>query len=152
MRVSLNGNGPGAAATAHRAGDVASSKPTGSDNLNPEAQQSAFASPDNTGRKQAVGPKRPVRLSLRSAINAMCRYCIYDPGGGNGTWREQVQACSSSNCPLHAVRPTTVKAKLSGENALHAAAGNDDAPSVEIRTGGGRLDLDGPTTGQRRVA
>jgi len=46
--------------------------------------------------------KRP---SLRAAINAMCKKCIYDPEGGNGTWREQVQACSSSNCPLHALRP-----------------------------------------------
>lgn len=45
--------------------------------------------------------------SLRSAIDAMCRACIYDPGSGNGTWREQVTACSSSSCPLHLVRPQT---------------------------------------------
>jgi len=44
-------------------------------------------------------------MSLRAAINAKCKACIYDPGSGNGGWREQVSACSSSNCPLHPVRP-----------------------------------------------
>lgn len=45
------------------------------------------------------------RPSLRAAIDAMCKSCIYDPGNGNGTWREQVEACLSSNCPLHPLRP-----------------------------------------------
>lgn len=45
------------------------------------------------------------RPSLRAAINAMCKSCIYDPGSGNGSWREQVRACSSANCPLHPLRP-----------------------------------------------
>ena len=43
--------------------------------------------------------------SLRAAVNAKCRSCIYDPGSGNGTWREQVEACTSGNCPLHPFRP-----------------------------------------------
>jgi hypothetical protein len=152
ITASTNENGPGAAATAHRAEIVASSKPTGSDNPNPEAQQSAFASPDNTGKKQAASTKRLGRLSLRSAIDAMCRYCIYDPGGGNGTWREQVQACSSANCPLHPVRPITVKAKLSAENASQAAGSSDGSSLAEIRAGEGRLGRNGPTTEQRRAA
>ena len=44
------------------------------------------------------------RLSMRDAINAMCKGCIYDeivPG----TWREQVTACTSPNCPLFELRP-----------------------------------------------
>jgi hypothetical protein len=57
------------------------------------------------------------RLSLRAAINAMCKSCLYDPGNGNGAWREQVQGCSSSNCPLHSVRPLPVKATKSGKDA-----------------------------------
>jgi len=44
------------------------------------------------------------RPSLRDAIDAHCRACIFDPGT-NGGWREQVASCSSSNCHLHAVRP-----------------------------------------------
>jgi hypothetical protein len=50
------------------------------------------------------------RPSLRAAIDAMCKSCIYDPGNGNGAWREQVAGCSSGNCPLHSVRPLPVKA------------------------------------------
>lgn len=42
--------------------------------------------------------------SRAQAINAMCRGCIHDPLSA-GTWREQVAACASGNCPLHAFRP-----------------------------------------------
>ena len=63
------------------------------------------------------------RLSLRAAINAMCKSCLYDPGNGNGAWRAQIEACSSSNCALHPVRPLPVKAKKSNEDARAAPLG-----------------------------
>lgn len=44
------------------------------------------------------------RTSLRTAINAKCRECIYDPLS-RGTWREQVADCINANCGLHPVRP-----------------------------------------------
>lgn len=44
-------------------------------------------------------------MSLRAAINAKCRECIYDPLSGGGTWRQQVAACTSRSCPLYPVRP-----------------------------------------------
>jgi hypothetical protein len=44
------------------------------------------------------------RPSLRAAIDAKCKSCIYDPGAA-GNWREQVSDCSSANCPLHPLRP-----------------------------------------------
>jgi hypothetical protein len=59
---------------------------------------------------------RPKRPSLRASIDAFCKRCIYDPGNGNGAWREQVQGCSSTSCPLHAVRPMSKKAVSSPEN------------------------------------
>lgn len=92
---------PEAAATAPRAGNVASGKSTVFDCPNANAISSAISALDNGKR----------RRSLRSAVNAMCKSCIYDPGSGNGAWRQQVQACSSSNCPLHSVRPVPVKAR-----------------------------------------
>lgn len=49
----------------------------------------------------------PCKLSLRDAINAKCRECIYDPLSGMGTWREQVDACTSPSCPLFPVRPSS---------------------------------------------
>lgn len=44
-------------------------------------------------------------VSLRAAINAKCKDCLYDPECGGGTWREQIAKCSSVNCPLWPVRP-----------------------------------------------
>lgn len=52
-----------------------------------------------------VAPTRDKRPSMRGAINAMCRECIYDPLSGCGTWRQQVEGCTSPNCPLFPLRP-----------------------------------------------
>lgn len=47
-------------------------------------------------------------MSLRGAINTMCKACIYDPVAGTGTWRQQTQACTSIKCALWPVRPLSV--------------------------------------------
>ena len=49
--------------------------------------------------------KKKTGYSLRDAINDKCRDCIYDPIAGGGTWRQQVESCTSGNCPLFDVRP-----------------------------------------------
>lgn len=46
--------------------------------------------------------------SLRKAVNAFCRSCIYDPLSGLGTWRQQVAGCQCADCPLYGVRPMPV--------------------------------------------
>ena len=80
------------------------------------------------------------RPSLRAAIDAMCKSCLYDPGNGNGAWREQVQGCSSSNCSLHPVRPLPVKAKKSGEGphceASAPVAANDGLDALPAAKSG----------------
>jgi hypothetical protein len=43
--------------------------------------------------------------SLRKSIDNMCKRCLYDPVGGTGPWRMQVQACTAYDCPLWPVRP-----------------------------------------------
>jgi hypothetical protein len=43
-------------------------------------------------------------MSLRAAIDAKCKDCIYDPKCGGGTWREQVAQCTAITCPLWPVR------------------------------------------------
>ena len=153
MNKANNENGPGAAATARGAWNVALGKPTGWDNPNPEGQQSPLVAdalgclpPDNTGRKQAARP------SLRTAIDAMCRSCIYDPGNGNGTWREQVQQCSSGNCPLHPVRPISVKAQKRDAEARQAAVAVSGPPNPETTLHAPRLERNGPIAEQRRAA
>ena len=77
------------------------------------------------------------RPSLRSAINAMCKSCLYDPGNGNGGWREQVRGCSSSNCALHPVRPLPVKGRKWGEEApgapLATVAPKEDFNALSVQ-------------------
>lgn len=60
--------------------------------------------------REALKNRLP-RPSMRQAINAKCRECIYDPIGGRGTWREQVGDCVSANCALHPLRPMPSKRK-----------------------------------------
>ena len=43
-------------------------------------------------------------LSRAAAIDAKCRDCIYDELSP-GSWRDQVAACTISDCPLYAFRP-----------------------------------------------
>ena len=49
--------------------------------------------------------------SLRKAIDAKYKECIYDPIGGQGRWREQTENCTVKNCPLYPVRPKSYKGK-----------------------------------------
>jgi hypothetical protein len=80
--------------------------------------------------------------SLRAAVNAKCRSCIYDPGSGNGTWREQVEACTSSNCPLHPFRP------ISGAKTGKRDSGATSARSAPaLRLHGSKSGLPGPALG-----
>ena len=44
--------------------------------------------------------------SLRRAIDANCKNCIYD-NQAPGTWRQQVTLCSVASCSLYPVRPVT---------------------------------------------
>ncbi|MCU0767569.1 MAG: hypothetical protein MUE39_09370 [Gammaproteobacteria bacterium] len=48
-------------------------------------------------------------MSLRAAINRKCRECIYDAKSGAGTWRQQIEACTATTCPLWPVRPKATK-------------------------------------------
>jgi hypothetical protein len=56
--------------------------------------------------------------SLRSAINAMCRNCLYDRISGPGSWRQQIEACTAKTCPLYNVRPRPAPTTARALNAL----------------------------------
>lgn len=38
------------------------------------------------------------------AVEQKCAECVYDPGSG-GNWREQVENCQGTDCPLYPLRP-----------------------------------------------
>ena len=59
----------------------------------------------NKGLEAARKAPRKKRPSMRKAIDAKCKECIYDPLSGLGTWRQQTHACPSTDCPLHELRP-----------------------------------------------
>ena len=53
-------------------------------------------------------PKNLANPTTRAAaINALCWECIYDPNE-KGSWRAQVEACLSPECPLYEFRPKTI--------------------------------------------
>lgn len=49
-------------------------------------------------------------MSMRAAINAKCKDCIYD-NCAPGTWRQQVEGCTIQTCPLWPHRPKAAKPK-----------------------------------------
>ncbi len=63
-------------------------------------------------RRQAVIDQEMKRGGFRGRVNAMCAACIFDPDGGGGTWRQQVEACTSLGCPLYEIRPTSKSEQL----------------------------------------
>jgi hypothetical protein len=60
-----------------------------------------------------MGPSQPSK-SLRKAIDAKCRECIYDRLAG-GTWRAQTHACELTKCALWPVRPKSESVRFAHE-------------------------------------
>lgn len=58
--------------------------------------------------------------SLRKAINDKCKSCIYDSTNG-GTWRQQVELCAVTTCPLYALRPLAMP-RGNGQNGAKTKA------------------------------
>jgi hypothetical protein len=76
-------------------------------------------------------------MSLRKAINDKCIECIYDPIGGPGTWRQQVEACTSKCCPLFPVRPLSIDSTRRREKV-------DSSPKVcALRLNQGHKSMEG---------
>jgi hypothetical protein len=103
-------------------------------------------------RSECLKSGAGARASLRDAINAMCRSCIYDPGSGNGGWREQVMACSSSNCPLHAVRPLPVLSTKTRSEAPQPLSAVVAAPTVSSALSSEKVGSNDQLTDERRAA
>lgn len=59
-------------------------------------------------RRQQLIKRECSKPGMRGRVNAKCIECIYDDVGGNGSWRQQVEACTSESCPLYAIRPKSV--------------------------------------------
>jgi hypothetical protein len=53
---------------------------------------------------------KPVKISAQKAIYNHCKGCIYDPKAG-GTWVEQIEACTITQCELYEHRKLTAKTR-----------------------------------------
>ena len=77
-------------------------------------------------QKEKLIKKLLSKKGRKAAIDAKCCECIYDPISiGHGSWRKQVEDCTSRNCPLYEYRPCTVSGKS-----------DDDEPEHEEETNG----------------
>lgn len=74
------------------------------------------------------------RPSLRSAINAQCRQCVYDPHEP-GTWIDQVARCCGYSCPLYLVRPGAARQRERTNTGLKTALKGGIRPSEEVCNG-----------------
>lgn len=67
-------------------------------------------------------------MTRQQAINAKCKDCIYD-SASEGTWRQQVEECTSADCPLHEHRPKSTPAQST------STAGPCPSPGCKYRAG-----------------
>jgi hypothetical protein len=63
------------------------------------------------------------RPGWRKAIDAKCKDCGYDPFDV-GAWREQVERCTCTDCPLFPLRPRSFAAGASSSEGNPNAKGN----------------------------
>jgi hypothetical protein len=72
-----------------------------------------------------------MKPSPKKAIATYCKGCIYDHHC-SGNWREQVEACTITNCDLYDHRPLTAKTTaLQRENLLAALPDHERAIVLE---------------------
>jgi hypothetical protein len=56
--------------------------------------------------KQALIDRLCSRPGKTGRVHAKCVECIFvERAAGCGNWRQQVEACTSTTCPLWAIRP-----------------------------------------------
>lgn len=91
-------------------------------NLQEVASQSC--SGESVSETATLEPKK--RKSMRSAINAYCRSCGYDPlDRGAGNWRQQIGACQATACELWEFRPVS-KPKKAGARETDDVEDHDE--------------------------
>ena len=78
------------------------------------------------------------RKSLRRAIDAKCRSCIYDEANV-GSWLVQVTLCSCRDCPLYEVRPVTKSPIAAGTLKAYGVTAAEFAFYRQPRTREGHL-------------
>ena len=72
-------------------------------------------------------------MTPKKAIRAKCIECIYDNQPGNGTMLEQIEGCTSYQCPLFLLRPVTAKTRKERDEKYLASLSVEERNKVESR-------------------
>lgn len=70
--------------------------------------------------------------SPKKAIASHCKGCVYDSQSA-GNWRQQVEACTITNCELYEHRPLTAKTRRFNNETRLAMLTQEQREIVEIR-------------------
>ena len=57
-------------------------------------------------QKDGIIERESSKPGYKGRVNAFCCHCIFDPYQ-RGTWLRQVEACTSLDCSLYPVRPSS---------------------------------------------
>ena len=55
-------------------------------------------------QKERIVKNESSKPGYKGPVTAFCCHCIFDPYQ-QGTWLQQIEACTSWHCPLYSVRP-----------------------------------------------
>ena len=81
-------------------------------------------------------------MTPQKAINNKCKECIYDPDGyGNGSWRQQVEDCTATDCPLFTLRPVTQETKIIRREKAIAGLSTEKLAAYRLRQENARKNL-----------
>ncbi len=58
--------------------------------------------------REKIVKRESSKPGYKGKVRAFCCHCIFDPYQ-SGTWLQQVEECTSLDCPLYSVRPTPGK-------------------------------------------
>ena len=58
-------------------------------------------------KQEKLAHRLALKAGLRGKIDAKCIECVFDNTQA-GSWRKQVENCTSLACPLYPVRPKTI--------------------------------------------
>jgi len=72
-------------------------------------------------------------LTLRKAVDAHCKQCIYDGTTEGGSWRKQVANCTSPGCYLFPHRPVDGHTKEANKKERYNELSDEDKQRADIR-------------------
>ncbi len=74
------------------------------------------------------------KLTRKQAMDAFCTECIYDSEGeGNGTKQQQIEDCTSPNCPLFEYRIVTKTTRDKRKKAAYEALSDEEKAKYDAR-------------------